>query len=253
MRAFIRLSAFCTFYRVPLTIRYLFAANLSVLYLFAAKNQNYQMANRLFLQVSKRIPLSPGRDYSAPNSISTDPSNTASDPESRLPVKRKAQVHLYIIHSRSRPPWLPDERPEELKWWLDGMIPAPTGAARKLGDGPIVAEWVGSGDCEWMGVVVSGPDGMNRDVRNACAGLLVEIHQIERQGIESSRTLHQIRGSVRTIAELALVDRESFTGPSLSMPEKRPNPPPRLAGIESRRFRAGSTILKHTIVRTQHM
>jgi hypothetical protein len=54
-------------------------------------------------------------------------------------------------------------------WGLELCVPAPTSVAGRPDARSIVDNWVGDGR---TGIVVSGPDGLVRDVRNECAGLL---------------------------------------------------------------------------------
>jgi NAD(P)H-flavin reductase len=81
---------------------------------------------------------------------------------------------VWIVHSRSHLSWLPQERLDELKeWGLELCIPPPT----VDGGRPDIAEIVQDLVYQHQGreraaVVVSGPDEMNRDVRNACSCLV---------------------------------------------------------------------------------
>jgi len=58
---------------------------------------------------------------------------------------------------------------------LDVLITPPTALAGRPDAGGIVREWVEEEDVNGnarSGVVVSGPDGLVRDVRNTCAELI---------------------------------------------------------------------------------
>lgn len=86
---------------------------------------------------------------------------------------------LWIVHSREQLRWLPQERIEELKdKGLEVLYPKPTEEVGRPDVGGIVKRWVDrhagvhGEPARRTGVVVSGPDGLNRDVRNVCAGLV---------------------------------------------------------------------------------
>ncbi|EOA82487.1 hypothetical protein ACJQWK_04529 [Exserohilum turcicum] len=90
-------------------------------------------------------------------------------------IKRKVKL-LWITHAPEHRLWIPDDKLEELKeWGLDVLVPPPTSLAGRPHVGLIVGEWVeqeiGKSGGR-AGVVVSGPDGLVRDVRNACARLI---------------------------------------------------------------------------------
>jgi NAD(P)H-flavin reductase len=98
------------------------------------------------------------------------------DPETTSPrIKRKVKL-LWITHAPNHRLWIPDDKLEELEeWGLDVLIPPPTSLAGRPNAGYILSEWVeqdGDKDRGSMGVVVSGPDGLVRDVRNTCARLM---------------------------------------------------------------------------------
>jgi hypothetical protein len=94
----------------------------------------------------------------------------------RLKQTRRTVCLVWVVHSRSHLSWLPQERVNELKeWGLELCIPPPTAD----GGRPDVAEIVQNlvyqhQECASSAIVVSGPDGMNRDVRNACSDLVQE-------------------------------------------------------------------------------
>lgn len=84
----------------------------------------------------------------------------------------RREVFLYwVVHSRAQRSWIPQERLDELaRWGVHVVIPEPTvevgrpdveGYVARLAD-----RTCGEGE---VGVMVSGPDGLNRVVRNTCA------------------------------------------------------------------------------------
>jgi predicted ferric reductase len=88
------------------------------------------------------------------------------------PVKQPVRM-LWVVHSRSHREWMPAERLRELvDAGLELAVPEPTAEVGRPDVGGLVQGWIaeaGDGGGE-IGVVVSGPDGMNRSVVNACAG-----------------------------------------------------------------------------------
>jgi NAD(P)H-flavin reductase len=96
---------------------------------------------------------------------------SATDPEASTKFARKVKL-LWITHSPNHRLWIPEDKLKELQdWGLDVLIPPPTALAGRPDAGGIVREWVES-ETGRTGVVVSGPDGLVRDVRNTCAGLI---------------------------------------------------------------------------------
>ncbi|KAI0805284.1 hypothetical protein GGR55DRAFT_287430 [Xylaria sp. FL0064] len=84
------------------------------------------------------------------------------------PGKRK--IHLmWVIHSKSQRSWIPADRVDELRQaGVCITIPQPTVEVGR----PDVTKYItdiASVSLVDIGVVVSGPDGLNRTVRNACA------------------------------------------------------------------------------------
>ena len=90
-------------------------------------------------------------------------------------AKAQVQVHLcWVVHSRAQRSWVPEAQLDELRSrGVHVTIPKPTaeagrpdipGYVRDLAFSSSVAD-----DGGGVGVVVSGPEGMNRAVRNACA------------------------------------------------------------------------------------
>lgn len=79
---------------------------------------------------------------------------------------------LWVVHSPSYKGWIPDERLSELVGaGMELVVPRPTAEAGRPGVKGLVEGWIaegGEGGGE-VGVVASGPDGMNRTVMNVCA------------------------------------------------------------------------------------
>jgi NAD(P)H-flavin reductase len=93
------------------------------------------------------------------------------DPEASTKSNRKLKL-LWITHSPNHRLWIPEDKLKELEdWGLDVLIPPPTALAGRPDAGGIVTEWV-EDETGRTGVVVSGPDGLVRDVRNTIAGLI---------------------------------------------------------------------------------
>ncbi|GAB7339274.1 hypothetical protein MBLNU457_5928t1 [Dothideomycetes sp. NU457] len=87
-------------------------------------------------------------------------------------------VFVWVIHSALHIEWLGQERLDELKaLGAEVVIPGPTDRNGRPDVGPLVKDVVHRrrvGRDDSVGVVVSGPDGMNRGVRNACAEMVGE-------------------------------------------------------------------------------
>ncbi|KAI0166634.1 hypothetical protein GGR57DRAFT_32673 [Xylariaceae sp. FL1272] len=82
--------------------------------------------------------------------------------------KRKMHL-LWIIHSGTQRSWVPNEKLDELRrLGVHVTIPEPTAEAGRPDVSAYVSDIVGDSQTE-TGVVVSGPDGLNRSVRNICA------------------------------------------------------------------------------------
>ena len=86
---------------------------------------------------------------------------------------------VWVVHERSHLSWISIEQIDELKArGVDVIIPEPTNEKGRPDIGNIVESWVlkrGYDDHRReasFGVVCSGPDGMNRTVRNTCSSLL---------------------------------------------------------------------------------
>ncbi|EGO52105.1 hypothetical protein NEUTE1DRAFT_132847 [Neurospora tetrasperma FGSC 2508] len=92
--------------------------------------------------------------------------------------RQKQRVHmLWVTHSRSHRNWIPQEQFDELvALGLDLVIPEPTEDAGRPDVAGIVKGWIldAASDGLESGVVVSGPDGLNRTVRNTCADMIGE-------------------------------------------------------------------------------
>ncbi|KAI1421660.1 hypothetical protein F5Y12DRAFT_766347 [Xylaria sp. FL1777] len=82
----------------------------------------------------------------------------------------KRNIHLmWVIHSRPQRSWIPEDRLDELRQagvWI--TIPQPTVEVGRPNIANYITEVAGTSLAR-IGVVVSGPDGLNRTVRNACA------------------------------------------------------------------------------------
>ncbi len=93
-------------------------------------------------------------------------------------VNRKSNKNvklLWITHSPSHRLWIPEDKLNELvEWGLDVVIPPPTELAGRPDVQGTLRQWIEEERNGRAGVVVSGPDGLIRVVRNTCAGLLWE-------------------------------------------------------------------------------
>lgn len=87
-------------------------------------------------------------------------------------------VFVWVIHNALHLEWLGQERLDELKaLGAELVIPGPTDRDGRPDVGGLVKDVVQRrrvGRDDSVGVVVSGPDGMNRGVRNACAEMVGE-------------------------------------------------------------------------------
>ena len=96
------------------------------------------------------------------------------------PATTKKILFVWIIRERSHISWLGEERLEELRArGVTLMTPAPTSNHGHPDIANIIGEWINdvddqSSSRDKIGMVASGPDGMNRAVRNVCASLLRE-------------------------------------------------------------------------------
>jgi hypothetical protein len=89
----------------------------------------------------------------------------------RRRIRRKVHL-LWVTHSREHREWVTGLQLEELvQRGLDLVIPEPTAEAGRPDVTGLVSGWIEGAAAEGreVGVVVSGPDGLNRVVRNVCA------------------------------------------------------------------------------------
>ncbi|KAK3330704.1 ferric reductase like transmembrane component-domain-containing protein [Apodospora peruviana] len=88
-------------------------------------------------------------------------------------VPARQCVHLlWVTHSRSHRSWVPQQQFDELvSLGLNIVIPEPTAECGRPDVAGYVYGWIQGATAEGrkVGVVASGPDGLNRVVRNACA------------------------------------------------------------------------------------
>jgi hypothetical protein len=95
---------------------------------------------------------------------------------------RKVAV-IWIVHQADHIQWLGQDRLDELAAiGLRVVLPPPTREAGRPDVAVLVRgtiEDLTSGGQSRVGVMVSGPDGMNRAARNCCAQMLGEGHEIE--------------------------------------------------------------------------
>ncbi|KAF2766423.1 hypothetical protein EJ03DRAFT_317777 [Teratosphaeria nubilosa] len=96
--------------------------------------------------------------------------------ETVIMSNRRKVALIWVIQHTSHVSWLGRERLDELEeLGLSLHIPSPTKEAGRPDVGKLVREVVGEGhEHERVGVVVSGPDGLNRGVRNTCASMAWE-------------------------------------------------------------------------------
>jgi hypothetical protein len=101
------------------------------------------------------------------------PPSTDVDAERALPSSPTRNVKLlWITHSAEHGSWIPADKMQELQdWGLEVVMPPPTAEAGRPDVGTVVEGWTGEGN---TAVVVSGPDGLVRGVRNTVAGLMGE-------------------------------------------------------------------------------
>jgi NAD(P)H-flavin reductase len=99
-----------------------------------------------------------------------------------LGTARKVAL-IWIVHQADHIQWLGQERLDELAaLGLRVVLPAPTREAGRPDVAALVRstiEDLTSGGQSRVGVMVSGPDGMNRAARNCCAQMLGEGREIE--------------------------------------------------------------------------
>lgn len=77
---------------------------------------------------------------------------------------------LWVIHSEPHRRWMPEQRLAELReMGAEVVVSEPTGVAGRPDVGGFVRGWMEDDADGEVGVVCSGPDGLNRGVRNVCA------------------------------------------------------------------------------------
>ena len=89
------------------------------------------------------------------------------DTEIALPKSGRKVKLLWVMRSPSHRLWIPEDKLKELQdWGLDVLIPPPTVLAGRPDVINVVGEWIDAEHSGKTGIVVSGPDGFVRDVRN---------------------------------------------------------------------------------------
>lgn len=102
------------------------------------------------------------------------------DPESALAKSGREVKLLWITHSLSHRLWFPEDKLRELReWGLKVLITPPTALAGRPDVRSVLNEWVDGETQGKTGVVVSGPEGLVRDVRNTCASNIWAGRNIE--------------------------------------------------------------------------
>ncbi|KAK3996355.1 hypothetical protein QBC44DRAFT_317703 [Cladorrhinum sp. PSN332] len=87
----------------------------------------------------------------------------------RIRERRRKVYMLWVTHSRCHRDWIPREQLDELvARGLELIVPEPTVEKGRPDVSGIVGGWL-EGATDDTSVVVSGPDGLNRVVRNLCA------------------------------------------------------------------------------------
>jgi len=104
-------------------------------------------------------------------------SQSGSNPKYRHNSRRVTLI--WVIHSASHTSWVPQERLDELvQLGLDLRMPPPTTVHGRPDLSAMLQDIVYASPHEnvhdELGVVVSGPDALNRDVRNTCSRLIEE-------------------------------------------------------------------------------
>ena len=91
------------------------------------------------------------------------------------PANRKRFLFVWIIRERSHISWLGEAKLEELRArGVTVVTPPPTMDNGHPDIASIIREWIDdqASNQARIGVLASGPDGMNRAVRNVCSSLL---------------------------------------------------------------------------------
>ena len=96
----------------------------------------------------------------------------------RKSVKRI--LFVCVVHKAVQVEWLGQEKVMLLRErGVDVVVTPPTEEMGRPDLRSMIGEWIGEDEeGESVGVVVSGPDGMGRDVRNFCAGLIGEGRKV---------------------------------------------------------------------------
>lgn len=103
------------------------------------------------------------------------------DPEAASSKSRRKVRLLWVTHAPDHRLWIPGDKLKELEeWGLDVLIPPPTSLAGRPDVVGVLEEWVRTAEGN-AGVVVSGPDGLVRDVRNTCAKLMLRGRDVDVQ------------------------------------------------------------------------
>ena len=104
---------------------------------------------------------------------------TTLDAENLISLANKKKIlFVWIVRERSHISWLGEEKLEELRArGVTLKVPAPTSDHGHPDIANIIGEWINDIDDQKsnrskIGVVASGPDSMNRAVRNLCSSLL---------------------------------------------------------------------------------
>jgi hypothetical protein len=113
-------------------------------------------------------------------------SQTDADPEAtaaRPPGSVRKVALIWIVHQSNHIQWLGQERLDELAaLGLHVVSPLPTRDAGRPDVAALVRGTIqdmSSGGSSRVGVMVSGPDSMNRAARNCCAQMVGEGHAID--------------------------------------------------------------------------
>ncbi|KAK4218913.1 hypothetical protein QBC37DRAFT_164742 [Rhypophila decipiens] len=102
--------------------------------------------------------------------------------------RRKQRVQmLWVTHSRSHRSWIPQDRLGEMEQMgLHLVMPEPTEEVGRPDVADTVEDWIQGGPYpvavparRAVGVVVSGPDGLNRTVRNVCADAIALNEEVD--------------------------------------------------------------------------
>ena len=91
-------------------------------------------------------------------------------------TNKKRVMFIWIVREQSHLAWVGSEQLKELEdRGVVVILPSPTSVCGHPDLESIVGDWIGCFDeRSKVGVVASGPDGMNRTVRNVCASLIAQ-------------------------------------------------------------------------------